>query len=55
MNSYVSSPGNWLFKKLQSTSLQRFLEIEATYPWMRLWDWALGYGVRVLSVIEAGS
>ena len=28
------------------------MEIEATGPWMRLWDWALGYGVRGTKVCQ---
>ena len=34
-------------KASEHMSLQQFLEIEAMCPWMQLWDWALGYGVKV--------
>ena len=33
-------------------SLRRFLEIEGVYPWMRLWDWALCYGVKGTKVCQ---
>ena len=39
-------------KASEHMSLQRLLEIEATYPWMQLWDWALGYGVRGTKVCQ---